>query len=358
MIVDRFQRGVLGLPGRWRHRRADRRRLEGYKALTQGMVAVAAGDVQEARRHARSADRLLDDKPLTRLLAAQTAQLSGEDGAARTYFEAMVDDPSAAFLGVRGLLMQALKSGDREEALVLCERAFELRPDTPWVLTELLDLQVEFERWEEALATLHRIERAKLLTPEEVQAKRARILLSQARDSHAVEHRAEAIKLTQKAIKADPELDEAAALGARLLNDTGKVKRAARMVEDAWERAPSQRLARAYRDLAPKGTTELGQVKRFERLLSLNPDHPESHLALAEAALDADLWGEARRHLKAAGSEGDNPSPRLCRLMARLEESEHGDLELAHHWLARAAEASEAAETVLLPEETRIHDAF
>src|SRR5262249_14239835 len=71
------------------------------------------------------------------------------------------------------------------------------------------------------------------------------------------------------------------------------------------------------------------------------------HLAEAEAALAAHLWGETRRHLEAAGAVGSPddiadeklPPARICRLMARLAEAEHGDAALARAWRARAAEA-------------------
>ncbi len=53
---------------------------------------------------------------------------------------------------------------------------------------------------------------------------------------------------------------------------------------------------------------------------------------VAEAALDAQLWGEARRHL---GNElaREPPSRRLYLLMARLEEGEHGDAGRVREWL-------------------------
>jgi HemY protein len=60
---------------------------------------------------------------------------------------------------------------------------------------------------------------------------------------------------------------------------------------------------------------------------------------LAAAALAAQLWGEARRHLERAGAH-DRPSARVCRLMAELEEAEHGDGAAARAWLARAADAA------------------
>ena len=62
-------------------RRSSRRR-RGYESLTQGMVAVAAGDAEEALRQARRAESLLGDPPLTMLLSAQAAQLGGDEAAA------------------------------------------------------------------------------------------------------------------------------------------------------------------------------------------------------------------------------------------------------------------------------------
>ena len=55
----------------------------------------------------------------------------------------------------------------------------------------------------------------------------------------------------------------------------------------------------------------------------------------------AQLWGEARRHLGSAVAAAPPPGPtrRLCRLMARLEDSEPGDAEAARGWLERAAGA-------------------
>ena len=40
-----------------------RRRQRGFPALSRGMVAVAAGDAADAKRHAGRARRLLDDTP-------------------------------------------------------------------------------------------------------------------------------------------------------------------------------------------------------------------------------------------------------------------------------------------------------
>ena len=141
-LIHRFWRLVLRSPRHYLHRRAARKRERGYQALTQGMVAVAAGDAEEAKRQARRAGALLDDPPLTLLLAAQAAQLDGDEAAARGYFSRMIEREETSFLGLRGLLMQAMRSGDEAAALELAERAYRERPETPWVIRTLLELQI------------------------------------------------------------------------------------------------------------------------------------------------------------------------------------------------------------------------
>src|SRR5258708_259534 len=69
-------------------------------------------------------------------------------------------------------------------------------------------------------------------------------------------------------------------------------------------------------------------------------DGAESGLPLGETAIAAGLWGPARKALETvAAAERTAPSARLCRLMARLEEGEHGDLAAARRWLMAAADA-------------------
>jgi HemY protein len=77
----------------------------------------------------------------------------------------------------------------------------------------------------------------------------------------------------------------------------------------------------------------------MERLAAQNPADRESHLALAEAALMAGLPGEARRRLDMARAAPPGATPRLCLLLARLEEAEGGTPARQREWLDRAAAA-------------------
>lgn len=334
-MLTRIVVGVAHVPGRFLSARRGARRERGYKALTQGLVAVAAGDTAEARKQARKAESLVSDPPLTRLLAAQTAQLEGNSKAAHDYFVEMLEDPSTAFLGIRGLLTQAMNDGDLTEARRLTEKANTLRPGTSWVVRQLIDLQRRERDWAGAINTVTEAMKRKTLPESEAKPLKATLLMAQAQTKHASGLKDTALKLATDAHKLDSTLVSATATMARLLAEKGKQAKAAKLIEENWARTPDPVLARAYADVAPPGTDELGQVRRFEQLLSLNPGDPESHLALAEASLKAELWGEARNHLSKVMT--DDPEPRICRLMATLEESEHGNLEAARNWLAKAS---------------------
>ena len=57
VVLYRMGRFVWRAPGSALVARRGRRQAAGYRALTQGMVAVAAGDADEARRQARKGGR-------------------------------------------------------------------------------------------------------------------------------------------------------------------------------------------------------------------------------------------------------------------------------------------------------------
>jgi HemY protein len=336
ILFHRYWRLLLGAPGGIGRVLREGRRRRGYKALTQGMVAVAAGDPDEARRWARKAEVLMDEPPLTLLLSAQAAQLAGDDQAARRYFEAMLEREETRFMGLRGCLMQALRRGDSAAALDYARQAHALRPKTPWVLTTMVELSEQSGDLAAAERAVRQAVRHKALPAPEGERKRAVITLERAAAARAAGEAEQARKLAREAHKLAPGLVPATVLLAELLIAAGRRGEAGRLLQRAWPGQPHPDLARLYKALEPE-TDALGQVGRLGKLVAGAPDHPESHLAQAETALEAQLWGAARRHL--AEAAGETPGERVCRLMARLEEAEHGDGTKARAWLLRAGRA-------------------
>ncbi|MEC8289829.1 MAG: heme biosynthesis HemY N-terminal domain-containing protein [Pseudomonadota bacterium] len=341
LIASVFLLGLMGAvgkaPKKLREWRQSSRRERGYKALTNGMVAVAAGDPEEANRQARRANILLKEPPLTMLLSAQAAQLNGDEEAAARYFEEMLGRPETAFLGVRGLLIKAQKENNRQAALLYAERAYELQPKTAWVLNTMFDLQIAEGRWRAALATLDEADKRGAVGAASAQKRRAVVLLGCSEEADTAGDLSNALKFARRANTLAPDFLPAVLRIIDIMVRMGKARPASRFIQNAWARTPHPALASSYGEIGDGGNDALRRVKRLEKLLSFNPDHPESHIALAEAALQAKLWGEARKHLESAA--GEDPSARVCRMMAELEERSGGNSENVRSWLIRASDA-------------------
>ena len=329
-LVYRFWRSLRRTPrafGRWRR---ERRRGRGYEALSRGLVAVAAGDAEVARRQARRAEALVHDGPLTMLLSAQAAQLDGDESAAEKFFTAMRARRETEFLGLRGLLIQAMKRQDWNQALKLARRAYLLSPKSEWVVKTLYDLQKRTGKWADAEVTLGESVKMKLIPAGDAAHERAEMQYRKSLDSEG----REALDWARKAHRSDPTLVAAAVRFAKLLVAEGSLRKAASLIETVWERTPDPELAEAYW-AARKCDDALKKMQAAQRLATHNPKHEESRITVAVAALEARLWGEARNNLEPIA--GNDASPRVCRLMAELEEAEHGDLARARNWLMRAS---------------------
>lgn len=335
-FVWRMSSMVVGAPGRFLSRRREARRQRGYAALSDGLAAVAVGDRKRAGKLAKQADRLLADPALTGLLTAQAAELSGDEAEAEKRLSGMVDRPQTALLGLKGLLTLAKRRGDTVAALDYARRAWALGAPAADLATDLFDLQARAGQWVEAEATLDEARKRRALAPEAI---RHRLALTQFERSLQAEGDADpasALSLAQKAHQSDLTLVAAAARVARLLHRAGKDRKAAAALTSTWQVAPHPLLVEAWLALAP-AETPLQRVKRLEKLVKANPDAADGHMALAEAALAAKLWGAARNHLETAARL--RPSAAIYILLARLEREERQDEAAAQKWMSKVASA-------------------
>ena len=316
---------IIGLAGR------ARKRARGYAAVSRGMVAVGAGDPRSARRYAEDAGKLLGDEPLALLLKAQAAQMAGDRSAAEGAFKRMLDDPETRVLGLRGLFVEARRKGDGSAARAYAAEAARLSPTVSWASEALLEYQCADGDWASARGTLDRGARG--LDKAVVRRHRAVLLVAEALDRSEREPEA-ALGQAREALRLAPGLVPAAALAGRLLSRRGELRKAAKVVEQAWTVVPHPDLAAAYLDVRP-GDSALDRLARAERLLSLRPHEAESRIAVASAALGARDFTRARTVL-APLLEG-RPSVRVCLLMADLEDQENDASGAVREWLARAS---------------------
>lgn len=333
-----------------------RRQRKGFAALSRGFVAVAAGDAAEARRYAAQAHRLLDEPPLTLLLAAQAAQLDGNEAEASGHFEAMLQAPETQFIGLRGLFIQARRAGDSVRALEIARQAMASRPNTGWAVQAVFEIETARENWQGALQALDQAQAAKLLGKEEARHRRAVLLTAEAlaaegpleepsADSES-NNKERALSFAMQALSLQRDFVPAIAAAARLYAETGKPARAARIIEDAWTRVPHPELADIYLRLMGRESA-YERLARVRLLAGYNRDHPESRIALARAALAARDWLSARGALQPlVDGHMAQVTQRVCELMAQIEEGEFGNKGQAREWLSRALYAPEDAQWV------------
>ncbi|MBR0669543.1 heme biosynthesis HemY N-terminal domain-containing protein [Neoroseomonas soli] len=315
------------LPARRRAARREQRRADGDAAVTRALVALAAGTPEAARVEVRRARMLLGETPQTLLLTAEAERLAGREDAAATVFKQLADRGDARFLGLRGLLRQAMQRQDWAAAQRLAKEAEAAQPGAAWLREERQVLALRTHDWREALA----------LSPPD--ASRAALALAAAMQE---EDPARAAEFEKQAFAADSAFAPAALAHARRLAATGSARRARAVLEQSWFAAPHPDVGAAW--IAGEKDS-LARVKAVEDLIHRNREHPESRLLMARTAIDAGLTGRARTELEALVGAGA-ADRRAYLMLAELEEVEHGDTADARaaqaKWLRAAANAQGA----------------
>jgi HemY protein len=313
----------------------ERRKQQGYDALSRGLLAIGVGDRALAQRYAGIARRNLPHEPLTQLLRAQAAQLKGDRGAARRAFEAMLGRPETELLGVRGLFLEARRGNDDEAARALAVQAVKRDPKLGWGVNALFDMQARAGDWEGALNTLAIARKNGHVEPDVAVRRRAVLLTAEARDAEA-SNPDKALALASEALRLAPSLVPAAEIAGRILASRGASRQASRLVSRTWKLSPHPDLALVYAYAKP-GESPRERVRRAKHLAGLAPGDIEGPIAIANAAIEAHEWQDARNAL-APYLEG-RPPARICTLMARIEAGELGDKGREREWLARALRA-------------------
>ena len=313
-----------------------RRQKRGLEALSSGMIAVGAGDQSLATRYALQARKSLPHEPLTHLLRAQAAQLSGDRATARRIFESMLAAPDTEQLGLRGLFLEAERQGAGEAAKQFAQRALKSNAKLGWSADALFDLQCKNKDWGGALETLALARKNGHIEKTSAERRRAILLAGQAQDAEENETE-KALALALEAHNLAPDLVPAAAVAGRILASKGNTGKAAKVLQKTWAKAPHPELATVYA-YARIGDSPRDRLGRIQQLAALNPHSIESPIAVATTAIDARLFNEARTALEPLLA--NRLTQRVATLMARVEAGEHGDKGRVREWLARAVHAA------------------
>jgi HemY protein len=319
-IVFRIIAAIVRLPRRTRRLKLERRRQSGDAAVTRTLVALAGGDTDGARSAAQRARAMLGDTPQTLLLAAYAARQAGDGAKADETFGILTQRKDAAFLGYRGLYQGAVARGDWEAARALVEQAAAINPRAPWLTQERQRLAIQSGSWKQALA-------AGAGSPN------AALMLAAAEEE---QDKGQARRIIKQAFRADPAFTPAALAFARSLRAAGKERAAQGVLRQSWAQNPHPQLGALSLDTGGFMSRE----SRAAWLTESNPDHPESLLLKARAALDEGHLDVARTLAEKARDAGFEER-RLWLLLADIAHGE-GDEEATSEALRRAASAQDS----------------
>lgn len=340
-FLTRMILAVISIPSNVSGFFARKRKARGYRDITRGFVALAAGDARQADILSRRVSSALpDEKGLALFLKAQSARLNGRMAEAMSAYEVLLTDKEAVFLGLKGLLTASLEAQDMVQASLYAQKALALYPKQGWVILTAYELEIKNQNWDSALALLKRAEKTNVMTPDQVRSDRVALWVCLANLKQAQGLPREEKYWLEKAYRADPFFVPVILRLARVYDDEGKKRKIESMVEKAFPVAPHPDLVTLWERLAPQDNTDkkdsMRRMRWYEKLVSMNTHTDLSHLSAGNCALAEGLYGEARAYAKNA--EKIQASSALYRLKARIEEKSGGDISAIKTWLEKASE--------------------
>lgn len=254
-------------------------------------------------------------------------------------FEQLMNQKETELAGIRGLFLEAKKQGDLKEADKLLSKAAKNYPHVSWIISDRFEVQTLQSKWENALETLETMKKEKLISKEAYQIQKACLLF-----------KTDKIKEAYELDKTNP------AIAIAYAKETpGK---AADILISSWHKTPCWETYEAYKTLF-NNQSATKQLKAVHKLVSKNPDFRISLIAVADTAIQAELWREAKENLEVYLNS--YPLTRQVALMMATiaREGWHHEPE-AKEWEKKAVEAEDMHGWMCTAcnHETSIWDAF
>lgn len=335
ILIWAIIRRILEAPKRLARRAQQRRKDMGVDALSDGFIALQAGNLPKARQLAREAQTRLPGNAAAQLLEARTDLALGDLSAAREHYRGLISNPKTALAALSGLYDQARAQGRNDVAITFARKATQHTPGVSWAETALFDDLTAKSEWAEALEMVSKQaagSKQDKLAKKHKQAVLNTALAAQNEETDPVV----ALGQAQTALKLQPDFVPAALISARIHISRFEARKAQSLLRRVWRVTGHPHVATLFANAQP-GASAIERLRRTRDLVGTNPTERDGAIVLARAAIDAYEWVAARNTL--APFSAQNPSQGVCALMAEIEEGQNGDQGKAREWLSRAVRA-------------------
>ena len=335
ILVWGIVKRVLAAPYYIARRSREKRKDQGYLALSDGFIALQAGDAHRARQLAREAQSNLPRNAAAQLLEARADLAVGDMHSAREHYRALITNRKTALAALSGLYDQARQQGRVDAALTFAQKAIDISPAAPWAREAVFDDLTRNGRWEKAAAM---VADEPAVTREEKTRKRRRMAVVETARAQIAEGREPnaALEHALAALKLQGDFVPAALIAARIYSNRNEARKAMSLLRRVWRATSHPDIATLFANAIP-GVSAIDRLKRVKELIDSPPSNKAGALVLARASIDAFDWVGARQAL--AGYSSANPSQAVCLLMAEIEEGQSGDKGKSRDWLNRAVHA-------------------
>ena len=250
-------------------------------------------------------------------------------------YEALESTDDGRLLGLRGLINEARRIGQDNEALHLARAAFSENRKSPWVLNTLFSLEVAAGNWQAASEALEKVAKEGLIDKETATRHRGALTYAVATEANLKSETSDAHKGFKKALALRPEFAPAAIGLANLELKTGNKKKAEKIILNAWSVAPRPSLKQLYKELDSHESAK-DWIKRAQKLASQKPASDQSILLVAQAFYDAGDYGGATAKL--IESKSDNRPKQTVQLALKVAHALGEDVTALEEELAHAPE--------------------
>lgn len=326
---------LMDLPARLKRWRTQHRQEAGLQAFVDGLAAIAAGEVGVARRLDNRSRKFLPDNQLQAVLGAEVARLEGNEESARTFYDKLLEDDRTAFLGLRGLAMQA-RGNDWPRVVELSRRAAELRPKSPWAQNMLFEGLVNNRQFAEAREQLKVLRRQRLVDRPRLDFLEACLCAELAQEARAAQQLPDAHKFAQQAQRISQPFMPMVLFEAELYQQQGETDKARKLLADSWQETPRPDILQAWLKLVGRMSPK-DIEKAAEKLVGKQRSSREGAYALGMAYLESRRWDLARQWLQKAVQYGGGRE--IFEAMARLEDQQDPLGRGAATWLKKALES-------------------
>lgn len=307
----------------------------GVQALSEGFIALQAGDATKAQKLAKEAKARLPQNSAALLLEASADLALGDLGNAREHYKALISDEKTSLAALAGLYKQA-KAQDRNDiAITFANKAFQLAPASSWASSAVFDDLTKNSHFEEALNMLSTKNAINGLSKQEINRKKAALHTGIATQDE-IKNPDNALFHAQAALKLLANFTPAALITARILSNRSLVKKSSSILKRVWNANKHPDIATLYIN-AQSGISAVEKLKRATDLMGEMPKDQNSAIVLAQTAIDAFEWSVARKVL--ANFISNSPSKSICILMAQIEEGQSDNQGKARQWLSDALNA-------------------